>query len=252
MGIQEEIIETLRGEFLADASERIENIDDALLAAAADGAAAIVAIRREAHNLKGMGASFGFPGIGLIAHRLEDYLCGLDRIDAAHCGGVRAFLEELERIVGAGREPPNEEITAILRSLPADPDRHPAQAERPDLEVLLVTPSRVVRQIVRQALLDCGFRVTTAASVWEAIKVATLDRPDAVVTSAVMDGLGGIDLARALAAMAPTADISIAVLTSFTRDHPALKALPAGIPVVGLDERLKGDLAAAFAGFDLA
>ena len=72
------ILDALRGEFLVDVRERLEVIEEALGGSGGGGAGrgggagaeALLTIRREAHNLKGMGGSFGFPVISLIAHRL--------------------------------------------------------------------------------------------------------------------------------------------------------------------------------------
>ena len=71
------VIAQLRQEFLIDAAERIDVIHETLESTKDSGECALLAIRREAHKLKGMGGSFDFPVISLIARRLEDYMANL-------------------------------------------------------------------------------------------------------------------------------------------------------------------------------
>ncbi len=74
--IDDRIVAQLREAFLADARERIDLLQESLREAAATAEKVLLTIRREAHSLKGTGASLGFPVVTLIAHRLEDYIAG--------------------------------------------------------------------------------------------------------------------------------------------------------------------------------
>ena len=65
-----------------------------------------------------------------------------------------------------------------------------------------------------------------------------------VIASAVMDGIGGVDLALAFSAMSATRDIPFVLLTGFQRSHPELHVLqprrrffPAGAAGVSLSRR---------------
>ncbi len=246
------IIARLSQEFLTDAQERIGVIEKVLGTGGGPDPDALMTIRREAHNLKGMGGSFGFPVISLIAHRLEDYISGLETLDERHVSDVAVFVDRMQDIVEAGRDPDDGAASALVRGLPAHPSFDFGQSEAPDVEVLLVSPSKTVSQMAMHTLRALGYRVTTARSAWEAIGIAVRVRPDLIITSAVMAGVSGVDLVRALAAMTATEGLSIAVLTSFSRDHQELRRLPSEVPVIGLGDTFDADLAEIIAEFGLA
>ena len=140
----------------------------------------------------------------------------------------------------------------LVRGLPAHPGARFGSARTRNVEILLVSPSRAVSEIALHTLRSLGFRVTTARTAWEALELAVRARPDLIITSAVMTGVSGIDLTRAFAAMTVTEDLPIAVLTSFSKDHPELRKLPPDVAVISLDKNLEEDLAEVIANFSLA
>ena len=92
--IADDIVGRLRDEFLADALDRLEIIEqhlDVMHDAKAIDDGSILEIRREVHNLKGMGSTFGFPAVSLIAHRLEDYLASIETPDHRQITDIRVF-----------------------------------------------------------------------------------------------------------------------------------------------------------------
>jgi CheY-like chemotaxis protein/HPt (histidine-containing phosphotransfer) domain-containing protein len=254
----EHIIDQFRDEFLTDARERLGSIEAALGGNGRGGgdvgagAGSLVRVRREVHNLKGMGGSFGFPVISLIAHRLEDYIAELPVLDARQVADATIFIDRMQDIVDAGRDPDDAEARTLVRGLPAHPGFQPGSAEIRNVEVLLVSPSRAVSQIALRTLRSLGFRVTTASSAWEALELAVRARPDLIITSAVMNGVSGIDLSRAFSAMAVTEELPIAVLTSFEKNHPELQRLPSDVAIIRLDKTFEEDLAEVISTFSLA
>ena len=146
---------------------------------------------------------------------------------------------------------PMEYIGALLRGLPSHPSLDPAKIKPRNVEVLLVTPSRAVGRILIQALRSLGFHVTTAGSPWESIQLAVCVQPDLIITSAVMEGLDGIDLARAFGVMTATQELPIALLTSYPRDHKAMRHLPPDIPLIRLGATLDHDLVEVISGSGL-
>ncbi len=209
-------------------------------------------VRREVHNLKGMGGSFGFPVISLIAHRLEDYIAELPSLDVRQAADATVFVDRMQDIVELGRDPDDADAGNLVRGLPAHPSFQSGAPEIRNVEILLVSPSRAVSQIVLRTLRSLGYRVTTAGSAWQAIELAIRTRPDLIITSAVMAGISGIDLSRAFAAMAVTEDLPMAVLTSFSKDHPELQHLPPEVAVISLDKAFEEDLAEVITKFALA
>ena len=115
----EQIIARLSQEFLTDAGDRIGVIEKALGNGSSPDPEAVMTIRREVHNIKGTGGSFGFPVISLIAHRLEDYMSGLDVLDERHVSDMAVFVDRLADIIEVGRDPDDSAAEALVRSLPA-------------------------------------------------------------------------------------------------------------------------------------
>lgn len=250
--IPDDVLRTLRAEFLVDAGERLKTMQRALdaLGAGDDPGPMLLALRREAHNLKGMGGSFGLSFITLVAHRLEDYLglCRFDRpADSAH---AQAFLDCLADAIDAGGDPGEEATAARLRALPVFTTFDPAAVEVRELEIMLLTGSRTIARAVGDELRACGYRVVGASDPFQAIALAVRMRPDMVIASAVLDGLGGVDVAHALRAIRVTADMPLALLTSFHLSHRALRGLPAGVEVIRLGRFLSDDLARVLGRFD--
>ena len=71
----EGILVELRREFLIEARDRLDDAQAALEGIynnTIDRTEEVTVIRRNVHSLKGMGKSFGFPTVSLVAHRLED------------------------------------------------------------------------------------------------------------------------------------------------------------------------------------
>ena len=246
------IIARLCQEFLTDAQERIGTIETALGTGGGPDPDALMTIRREAHNLKGMGGSFGFPVISLIAHRLEDYISGLETLGERHVSDLAVFVDRMQDIVEAGQDPDDGAAGALVRGLPAHPSLDFGQSAARDVEVLLVSPSKAVAQMAVHTLRALGYRVTTARSAWEAIEIAVRVRPDLIITSALMAGVSGVDLVRSLAVMTATEGLSIAVLTSFSRDHQELRRLPSEVPVIRLGDTFDADLAGTITELGLA
>jgi CheY-like chemotaxis protein len=245
------VVALLRQEFLSDAAERIDVINGALESVNGRGAGrggdGLLTIRREAHNLKGMGGSFDFPVVSLIARRLEDYIVGLEALHETHTAEIRVFTGHLRDIIDSGRDLDGDAAAFLLRNLPIHHGPGTEHLEGHKVEVLLVSPSLAVSQITAHALRTLGCRVTTVGSAAEAIEIAARTRPDLVLTSAVMDGVSGTDLVRALAAMTATESLPSAVLTSFSKEHHELQNLPAEASVIRLGDALGEDLARVIA-----
>ena len=252
-GISLDILMQLREEFLGHSQTRVETLDAciaSLLAPADGGADCLVEFRREVHNLKGAGGSFGFPSISLIAHRLEDYLSSAGNPTVRQLGDLQVFVDRLSSIIDDGVEPDDEATNAILRLLPVHTVFDPSEVVQRDVEVLLVIPSRAIGHIVSRELQACGYRVITAQTPSVAFDMVVKMRPDMIIASAVLNPVSGIDLVRAFTAMTLSENIPIAVLTSFAHNHQDILRLPAGTAIIRLDEHLKDDLANVIVEFE--
>lgn len=242
----------IRQEFLETAAERLGRIERLLYSDDPADEDPLLTVYREVHSLKGSGGTFGLASLSLVCHRLEDYLTGLSAIDETGARDVVAFLDLLRDIVEQGEDPTAEALRARLRELPLHRASELDVASPLDIEILLVTPSNAVGRLVARDLRACGCRVTAVDSPWKAIQLTVCTQPDLVITSVVMNGLGGTDLARALGAMAATERIPVAVLTSFSENHRALAGLAPETPVIRMGQAFRDDLTNLLTGIGIA
>lgn len=250
----EDLEDRLRVEFVDDARDRLQVMYDALdgLAKGERSEVSVIGvIRLETHNFKGMGTSFGFPTVSLIAHRLEDYMSGLTRLGEREITDIQTFLDRTSQVVDRAEQPALAETNQIIRALPVRYRFEVTDVDIRDVEIMLVTPSKVVAKKVGGELAACGFRTVTVNDPIESISIAVRVPPDMLIASLVMDGLSGLDLIRGLRAMSITKDVPMALLTSMGLDNPALKEIPQGVAVIRVGEHFGEDFAAAVTRFNL-
>jgi CheY-like chemotaxis protein/HPt (histidine-containing phosphotransfer) domain-containing protein len=253
--LHDDLEDRLRCEFMDDARDRLQVMYDALDAVskgARSGADVLGVVRIECHNLKGMGTSFGFPIVSLIAHRMEDYLSGLKELsEIRYVNDTQIFLDRIAQMVERSPQPAVTETNQIIRALPVRYQFDISDVEVRNVEVMLVTPSKVVARKVENELAACGFRVVRVADPIESISLAVRVPPDFLIAGMVMDGLSGLDLIRGLRAMSLTKNVPMALLTSLDLHHPSLKEIPQGVAVIRAGEHFGDDFAEAVTRFNL-
>jgi len=252
--LNDELEERLRIEFVDDARDRLQSMYDtlrSLRAGRGTGNSAIGLVRLEAHNLKGMGTSFGYPTVSLIAHRLEDYLSGVVSLEGRLIDDALIFIDRIAEVVDRAEQPALAETNQIIRTLPVRYQFDITDVEIRDVEVMLVTPSKVMAKKLCGELAACGFRPTTVYDPIESISHAVRLPPDFLIASLVMDGLSGLDLIRGLSAMSVTKHVPMALLTSMGLDNPALREVPDNVAVIRLGDGFADDFAAAVARYNL-
>lgn len=252
------IVARLRQEFLEEAQDRLVEIEEAIgeeHAGQISGEEAIITIRRQAHNLKGMGASFQFPIVSMIAHRLEDYVSHIKDLADRHFTDIGQFVDAMRGVLegnGAGLSASQAEHARILRSLPAKWTHEVIAGAKTDIEFLCVHTSKVPLRLVERELVNCGYRVVTSTSPIEAFELGVRTKPDMIISAMVMNDLSGLDLARALGAMEVTKDIPFCLLTSLAPDSHQLQNLPGNTAIIRAGEFFQDDLAAAITRFGIA
>jgi two-component system, NarL family, response regulator DegU len=93
--------------------------------------------------------------------------------------------------------------------------------------VVIADDHQLLRQALRRALEDAGFKVVSeAADGEEAVRLVALDRPDVVVMDVTMPVLDGIEATRRI--HAATGETRVLVLTMHDEDALRVKALRAG------------------------
>ncbi len=93
--------------------------------------------------------------------------------------------------------------------------------------VVIADDHQLLRQALRRALEDAGFKVVSEAGDGEeAVRLVALDRPDVVVMDVTMPVLDGIEATRRI--HAATGETRVLVLTMHDEDSLRVKALRAG------------------------
>lgn len=250
----EDIEEQLRIEFIDDSRDRLTRLN-ALLERTAQNAVpvstGIASIRMEAHSFKGIGTTFGFPGVSLIAHRLEDYMAGLASLTTRQLEDVQVFVDRIAELVDRAEQPELAETNQIIRSLPVRYVFNVDDVEVRNVEIMLVTPSRVVSKLVGTEMSACGYRVVTVHDPIESLSLAVRMPPDMLIASLVMDHLSGLDLIKGLRAMSLTAKVPMALLTSMDMTNPVLREIPKGAVVIRVGNHFGEDFANAITHFNL-
>ena len=242
------IFDDLRGQFIDDARETLDGMLSCFRAAEAESADPELVYQsflRSAHNLKGMGGTFGFPSLSVLSHLLEDRVRRVAVPDFADCSEVVVFIDRMVDIVESGVEPDEAELRRILADIEkatASPHDDPAGRRT----VVIVAGSGTIGQLVRHGLEESGFRGVSHSDPYEALSFIVRTRPDAVVCTAELNGLSGFDLVHGLVSMPATADIPVALLTSHGADHPRVKALPRAASRVHVGPEMVECLVAAF------
>jgi HPt (histidine-containing phosphotransfer) domain-containing protein/CheY-like chemotaxis protein len=243
----EDLMAKLRQEFLDTAEDHLSEIDAMLrgLRGGRGGDETASEIRRRVHSLKGMGGTFGYPLITVISHRMEDYLAELDALAGPNLEDAQVFVDRMRDVVDGVFQPDDPNTADIVRTLPDKTHFDVAEVTKTDVEVMLVSPKDTASHFVERELRACGYRVVNEPSSFGVFEHVVRTRPDMIIATAVMEGLSGIDLACALAAMPATRTIPFALLTSFEDSDTALRELSPTIPVIHKGASFSDDLAEA-------
>jgi len=97
---------------------------------------------------------------------------------------------------------------------------------------MLVMLHGTATNFVRRELQQCGYRVTTVSTVFEAFQLIVQTKPEFIIISAIMPELDGIDLTVGLSAMAATRNIPLALITSLDADNDRFSRLPKNVPII--------------------
>lgn len=256
-GSYDDMMKQLDIEYHDDASERIAEMAQCLSQIGEVGPtdALLQTVRRQGHNLKGTAASFGYPVVTMIAHRLETYLNDMRQWEPQALEDLYRFVDRMGEMLDRPHQPSDDEIAQIVRGLPAQSlDR--AAAANLDIqikvvEILLVTPTRTIAKLLSQQIIACGFRVNSVADPIEGLTMAIRTRPDMIITSQAMKGMTGVDLICALRAIAVTERIPACILTSQELGSAVFDRLPSGITMLRTGEQFADDFGSAIAQYGL-
>ncbi|RED44838.1 response regulator receiver domain-containing protein [Aestuariispira insulae] len=248
-----EIADVLRVEFADEARDRLQSIDlqmTEIRRGEGELADLIKTVREMALRFRGSASNFGLWQLGLIAHRLEDFLANVKKPPLAIIDDIQKFIDAMVDVVD-GRTDQDADATLLVRGLPAKVRLDAGAIEVRDVEVLLVMLHGTGTHFVEREMQACGYRVSTCTSAFEALPMIVRTQPDMVIISAVMPELSGIDLAAALIAMPATRNVPCALITSLDPNDDYLAFLPDRVPVIHKGPSFADDLAEALSSLFL-
>ena len=245
----EDMMAQLRRDFLDTADDRISTLDglvDEVRQKQPASPGRMSEFRRIAHSLKGMGGTFGFPLVSVIAHRLEDFIEDDKDLHDDILLGVQKYLDRMRDSLDGtlGADDPN--TAEIVRALPAKRGGFDVDSVQVlDIEIMTVMPKGMATTLVEKELRECGYRVSNVEDPIQALEYALRTKPDMIMASGLLPNLSGVDLACALRAMPVTQGIPVVLFTSSGRGDKRLTGLPADVPIVQKGSSFSDDLANA-------
>jgi len=229
------IMARLKQEFIETARDQLDDVEiriDWLESGREIDADGLYDIQRNIHNIKGQGATFGFPMIGRIAHLLEDYLENSGGVRSDNIKDVRVYIDTMTSILVSGEHFTPDEAEALLHRLPTGKPQAFSDQDSRDVTVLLVMPDGVQRKVVAQELLSCGFNVNRTNNTMEAVAVALDLLPDIVFVNNDITPFGGRELAQVFNSIDRLKDTHFVLLTSYGQDDAHIAGLPENVSVV--------------------
>lgn len=254
-GNYDEMMRVLQIELHDDATDRLAEMGRILerMMAAGPSDAALSALRRQAHNMKGIGGSFGYPALSQIAHRMESYITDLTSWTKESPGELQKFIDRMAEMLDRPSQPSDEELAQIVRALPTHLVQNFSVKDisAHNVEILLVTPTRALAKLLSQQIMACGFRVNAVNDPMDGLNAALRARPDMIITSQVMRTMTGLDLVRAVRAIAATHKIPAAILTSQGSDRSLFPGIPEDVVILRTGDHFADDFGKVVAQFGI-
>lgn len=204
-------------EYRADTLARLAKISVALEGLAASAARQedlMGEIKTHTHSIKGTSNTFGFSGLSVVAHAMDDFLLNSQPDDQP------AFMDDLGRlnnlmisIASASdiiHRETGEKMLSKLHLQGAIHDDGPHTREQSI--ALLVMAQGDERNAIARTLEILGLNVITARDGVLAIELATIRQPDIIVTTLHSDRLSAPELIQVFAEINATASTPVIVV----------------------------------------
>ncbi len=236
---------------LSESLDELEILTENLRSGAGDIRHGMVELHGQCVKLLQMAHWTHQPFIELTLRRLVNYVEDLEHPDEYQVDDICAFLDVIRGIQEGEIDEKTTDQAEFVRSLPARLAADVEDVVHQNIEVLVVEPQKSSARIFERELRNCGYRVSSAHSFFEALELTVRTRPDLVISSAILDDLSGVDLACSISAIAPIRAIPFALLTSFEPGHEAIRGLPEQAAILRKGESFGEDLADALERFEI-
>lgn len=231
----EAALDKLRLDFIEGTLDRLDEIEVILTALRKHDAAfeeTFLDLRRHIHSIKGMGATFEFPAISMIAHKMEDCIEVSPAIDDNELHTIETYFDRIRNILETGVNPPESDLPDLLRIGTLDAGKVIKSQNTRVIDILLIMPASLQRKIIAQELASCGFRLTMFDTPTDAIKHAIQLPPDLIFATLEMAELSGLELAHVFNAIEATKERRFILMTSAEDKRIPANDFPANVAVV--------------------
>lgn len=243
------IVADMAREFLEGCEDRLEEIDAALTSLRnGEGSLEneILEIKRHTHSLKGMGTTFGFSAISLLAHSLEDYFETMFGYGKNGIYDVQLYIDRIREIVEMQENLSDDAVSLIIRNLPLKAKSRTIRKHTRALSILILMPKGLQRKIVGSELSQFGFSVLIAENSIDAIEKGMRLTPDLFMASMVSDEISGIELAGVFSAIKTTASNPFLLVASSEVDQQTQDSLTPNVHILRKGPKFSQDLLAFF------
>ncbi len=211
---------------------------------------------RIVHSIKGSAGSFGFPSLGVICHKLEDYVGKTAHFSPKAVGDITAHLDAIESIISRGIDPSDAKSRLLFKQLPVPTEFGPEVAAPVfHLHALFIGPRDVQFRIVDAELRACGIQSTISPNSFHGVELAVRTHPDFIMVAYVVDLLDGIEIVRVIRAIKRLATTPVVFLKSEQPDERSRRAirqaLPEDVQIVRKGRHFSDDFANAMAALKI-
>ncbi len=249
LGLGNAVAEVLQ-DFLDECEDRLTEIDTALGSLRNKknlSETEVLEIKRHVHSLKGMGSTFGFSSISLLAHALEDYFETMFSPDETGIHDTQLFVDRIREILEQKENVSDAAVAQILRDLPLKAKRRTIRKENRSLSILILMPRGLQRRIVASELSQFGFNVLIAQSSLDAIEQGIRLQPDLFMANMVSEDISGLELAGVFNAIKVTENRPFLLVSTTDIDAQTRAGYPANIHILRVGPKFAQDLMAFFA-----
>jgi len=83
--------------------------------------------------------------------------------------------------------------------------------------ILIVEDETILREVLGELLIDCGYQVLTSSSGWQALDVLKMNNPDAILMDVMMPGMDGRDLYNEVRKLPSAGAVPIIMMSAIIR-----------------------------------